>query len=430
MASSIKAGHGVSCIWLGSLCQRARTLDRGFRRGRNSGLLAQNWSDKMQMRPILERLIGFDTVSAKSNLDLLAYVQGLLAEAGIEAVLIPDATGQKANLYAVVGPLGVPGVILSGHVDVVPVEGQVWTKPPFALTKSDGRFYGRGVTDMKGFVACAIAAFLRAKSMDLAVPLILALSHDEEIGCQGVASMLDVMAGWAVQPRLCLVGEPTSMQVATGHKGKIALRATCTGREMHSAMAPMALNALHLGAEFLGAVRDLQAEVMASGLRDDDYDVPYTTLHVGKFNGGVQVNIVPKTCVLEFEIRSLAGEDTDALIATLEAAAKMIVTPYLAEFPEAGIVVERLWDYPGLGTEPDADVVSFARGLVGGNGTIKVPYGTEGGMFAARLGLPTVICGPGNMAQGHTPDEFIEVEQLVRCEAMLDALLGRLVAGF
>ena len=384
----------------------------------------------MKMRPIFERLIGFDTVSAKSNLELLAYVRGLLAGAGIDSVLIPDASGQKANLYAVVGPLGVPGVVLSGHVDVVPVEGQVWTKPAFALTEEGGRLYGRGTTDMKGFVACAIAAVLRARAMDLKIPLILALSHDEEIGCQGVGSMLDVMAGWPVPARMCLVGEPTSMQVATGHKGKIALRATCTGRELHSAMAPLALNALHLGAEFLGAVRDLQADVVAQGMRDADYDVPYTTLHVGKFNGGVQVNIVPKTCILDFEIRSLAGEDTGGLIARLQSAAEAIVAPHRAAFPEAAIVVERLWDYPGLATSPDADVVGFAKGLVGGNGTIKVPYGTEGGMFAARLGVPTVICGPGNMAQGHTPDEFIEAAQLARCEAMLDTLLGRLVAGF
>ena len=382
------------------------------------------------MRAILDRLISFDTVSAKSNLDLLAYVKDLLAEAGIKSIEIPDATGQKANLYAVVGPENVPGVILSGHVDVVPVEGQVWTKPQFALTHSDGRFYGRGTTDMKGFVACAIAAVLRAKTMDLKIPVILALSHDEEIGCQGVGSMLEAMAAWSVPARLCLVGEPTSMQVATGHKGKIALRAICTGREMHSAMAPLALNALHLGADFLAAVRNLQTEIARHGARDDDYDVPYTTLHVGKFNGGVQVNIVPKTCILDFEIRSLADEDTGALIAKLEQAAADIVAPHLAQFPEASIEVVRLWDYPGLDTSPDAYVVGFAKGLVGGNGTIKVPYGTEGGLFAQRLGVPTVICGPGSMAQGHTPDEFIEVEQLDRCEAMLDVLLGRLVAGF
>lgn len=384
----------------------------------------------MMMRPILERLIGFDTVSAKSNLDLLAYVRGLLADAGIDSVLIPDATGQKANLYAVVGPAEVPGVILSGHVDVVPVEGQVWSRPAFGLTESDGRLYGRGTTDMKGFVACAIAAVLRARLLGLKVPVILALSHDEEIGCQGVGSMLEAMAKWAVPARMCLVGEPTLMQVATGHKGKIALRATCTGREMHSAMAPLALNALHLGAEFLGAVRELQADVKATGLQDGDYDVPYSTLHVGKMNGGVQVNIVPKSCVLDFEIRSLAGEDTDALIARLNAAAAAIVAPYRATFPEAAIMVERLWDYPGLGTPPDATVVAFAKGLVGGNGTIKVPYGTEGGLFAARLGVPTVICGPGSMAQGHTPDEYIAADQLARCETMLDSLLSRLVAGF
>ena len=220
------------------------------------------------------------------------------------------------------------------------------------------------------------------------------------------------------------------MRVAVGHKGKIALRATCTGRDMHSAMAPMGLNALHLGAEFLAAVRDLQADVAANGARDSDYDVPYTTLHVGKMQGGVQVNIVPKTCVLEFEIRSLAGQDTDALIARLETAAQAIVAPHRAAFQEAAIVIDRQWDYPGLGTSPDADVVRFAQGLVGGNGTIKVPYGTEGGLFAARLGVSTVICGPGSMAQGHTADEYIEADQLARCETMLDALLNRLVAGF
>lgn len=382
------------------------------------------------MRQILERLIGFDTVSAKSNLDLLGYVRGLLADAGIDSVLIPDVTGQKANLYAVVGPVDVPGVILSGHVDVVPVEGQAWTRPAFALTEEGGRLFGRGTTDMKGFVACALAAVLRARALTLKVPVIVALSHDEEIGCQGVGSMLDVMAGWPVPPRMCLVGEPTSMQVATGHKGKIALRATCTGREMHSAMAPLALNALHLGADFIGALRQLQAEVVAAGQRDDDYDVPYTTLHAGKMQGGVQVNIVPKTCVLDFEIRALAGEDTAALIARLEADAAAIAAPHRAAFPEAAIRIERLWDYPGLGTLASADVVAFAKGLLGSNGTIKVPYGTEGGMFAQRLGVPTVICGPGSMAQGHTPDEFIETEQLARCETMLDGLLGRLQAGF
>ena len=381
------------------------------------------------MREILARLVAFDTVSSNPNMALMAYVQGLLEAAGITVTLIPDATGGKANLYATVGPADQGGVMLSGHTDVVPVEGQVWTRPPFALTEAEGRLYGRGTTDMKGFVACAVAAMLEAAQRPLKVPLHLALSYDEEIGCMGVRSLIDMLAAAPVRPRFCIVGEPTGMQVATGHKGKVALRATCVGREGHSALAPLALNALHLASDFLGAVRRLQAEVVATGLRDGDYDVPYTTLHVGKMSGGVQVNIVPNQAVLDFEIRSLAGEDVAGLIARLETAAEGIIAPLRAAFPEAAIRVERLWDYPGLGTLSDAGVVNFVKGLTGANGTIKVAFGTEGGLFDQRLGIPTVICGPGSMAQGHKPDEYIAVEQLDRCQSMLQALIGRLEAG-
>ncbi len=381
------------------------------------------------MRDILERLLAFDTVSSRPNMALMTYVKGLLEEAGLAVTLVPDAEGGKANLYASTGPAGLGGVMLSGHTDVVPVEGQTWTKPPFALTEADGRYYGRGAADMKGFVACATAAMLDAARRPLKVPLHLALSYDEEIGCMGVRSLIDLLADAPVKPRFCIVGEPTGMQVATGHKGKVALRATCTGREGHSALAPMALNALHLAADFIGAVRRLQAEVAATGLKDGDYDVPYSTLHVGKMSGGVQVNIVPNHAVLDFEIRSLAGEDVAGLIRRLEAEAEAIVAPLRAEFPEAAIKVERLWDYPGLGTPSDAAVVNFVKGLTGANGTIKVAFGTEGGLFDQRLGVPTVICGPGSMAQGHKPDEFVAVEQMDRCQAMLAELVNRLEAG-
>ncbi|MBA3908393.1 MAG: acetylornithine deacetylase [Rhodobacter sp.] len=381
------------------------------------------------MREILDRLVAFDTVSSKPNIDLMTYVKEMLQGAGIGVQLIPDASGGKANLYASIGPSGAGGVMLSGHTDVVPVEGQAWTKPPFALTEAEGRLYGRGTADMKGFVACAVAAMLGAARRPLKVPLHLALSYDEEIGCIGVRSLIDMLEAAPVRPAMCIVGEPTGMQVATGHKGKVALRATCTGREGHSALAPLALNALHLAGDFLAAVRGLQAEVAATGLRDGDYDVPYTTLHVGKMSGGVQVNIVPNHAVLDFEVRSLAGEDVAGLITRLEAAAEGIVAPLRAEFPEVAIRVERLWDYPGLGTPSDAGVVNFVKGLTGANGTIKVAFGTEGGLFDQRLGIPTVICGPGSMAQGHKPDEYVPVEQLDRCQAMLGALLGRLEKG-
>lgn len=384
----------------------------------------------MQTREILDRLIGFDTVSHKPNLALMEFVRELLATAGIGSVLIHDAGGTKANLYATVGPEGVGGVMLSGHTDVVPVEGQAWTKPPFALTEQAGRYYGRGAADMKGFVACAVAAMLTAARRELRVPLHLALSYDEEIGCMGVRSLVDMLAAAPVRPRFCIVGEPTGMQVATGHKGKVALRATCTGREGHSALAPLALNALHLAADFVNVVRGVQARVAGEGMRDGDYDVSYSTLHVGKLNGGVQVNIVPNQAVVDWEIRSLAGEDVAALIAEVESGAEAIVAPLRAEFPEAAIKVERLWDYPGLGTPVGAEVVNFVKRLTGANGTIKVAFGTEGGLFDARLGIPTVICGPGSMAQGHKPDEYVSVEQIARCEAMLDALVAQAEAGF
>ena len=381
------------------------------------------------MRDIFEQLMRHDTVSARPNMQLIHWIKARLEDAGIAVTLIPDAEGQKANLYATVGPEGQGGVMLSGHTDVVPVEGQAWTKPPFALTEEDGRYYGRGAADMKGFCALAIDAMLKAAKRPLKVPLHLALSYDEEIGCMGVRSLVAMLEKAPVKPRFCIVGEPTNMQVATGHKGKIALRATCVGREGHSALAPLALNALHLAADFMGEVRALQAQVAAEGPFDGDYDVAYSTIHVGKMQGGVQVNIVPNTATLDFEIRSLAEHDPETLILSLRAAADRITAPLKAAFPEAEIRVERLWDYPGLGTPSDAQVVNFVKSLTGANGTIKVAFGTEGGLFSQRLGIPTVICGPGSMAQGHKPDEFVTVEQMARCEAMLEALLSRLESG-
>ena len=384
----------------------------------------------METRDILQKLIGFDTVSALPNRALIDWVQDLLARSGIVSQVIPDASGHKANLYASVGEGA--GVMLSGHTDVVPVEGQGWTRPPFALSESAGRYYGRGVCDMKGFVACALSAMLeagrrQAAGRRLRTPLHLALSYDEEVGCIGVASLIEMLAAAPVQPAMCIVGEPTGMQVATGHKGKIGLRATFTGREGHSALAPMAVNALHMGADFIGAVRTLQARVAATGHRDGDYDVPYSTLHVGRMQGGTALNIVPNLCTVDYEVRNLAEDDPELLLAELRAAADRIVQATGAA--EAGVSYAQLMAYPGLGTPTDAAIVRFVKDLTGANGTIKVAYGTEGGLFSARLGIPTVICGPGSMAQGHKPDEWISLEQMARCEVMLAVLLDRLEAG-
>ncbi len=387
------------------------------------------WTDTVPFQTIFARLMAFDTTSHRPNMDLMRYVTEILGEAGITARLILDAHGHKANLFATVGPDIAGGVMLSGHTDVVPVEGQSWTVPPHALTFREGRYYGRGAADMKGFVACAIEAALNAARRPLKTPLHLALSYDEEIGCMGVHSLIDLLQAAPHRPRFCIVGEPTGLQVATGHKGKVALRATCTGREGHSALAPMALNALHLAADFITALRALQAEIAATGAQDGDYDVPYTTIHAGIMTGGVQVNIVPNHASVDFEIRALAQDDMEAIIARIRAAAGAIVAPLRDTFPEADIHVARLWDYPGLGTPPQAEVVQFVKSLTGANGTMKVAFGTEGGLFDARLGIPTVVCGPGSMMQGHKPDEYVSAEQIDRCRAMLATLVDRLEQG-
>ena len=383
----------------------------------------------MKTADILSRLIAFDTVSRNPNMALMDYVTELLAGVGVTARLIPNAEGTKANLLATIGPEDRGGVMLSGHTDVVPVEGQDWTNPPFELTVADGRYYGRGTTDMKGFVAAALAAGLKAAGRDLASPLHLAFSYDEEIGCQGVRSMIDLLRDAPVRPAMCIVGEPTSLSVATGHKGKVALRARCTGREGHSALAPLAMNALHLGCDLVGVLRDVQAELRDSGAQDGDYDVSYTTVHAARMAGGVALNIVPNLCDVDFEIRNVAQDDPQAILSDIRTRADAIVAAVKDHAPEAAIAFEVNFSYPGLDTSRTADVVQFVQSLTGVNSTNKVAFGTEGGLFSQELDIPTVVCGPGSMMQGHKPDEYVEISQIERCDAMLDVLLDRLEAG-
>lgn len=378
---------------------------------------------------ILEKLVAFPTVSRDSNLELIGFVEEHLGRLGIRSTLIHDETGKKANLYATIGPEDRPGVMLSGHTDVVPVEGQEWSGDPFQLRRADGRLYGRGTTDMKGFLAAALVAAGKAAERPLATPLHLAFSHDEEIGCVGVRRMIDVLEQAPIRPRFCIVGEPTSMAVATGHKGKTALRASCIGREAHSALAPKGVNAIHLAADFIGEIRALQDELVTLGAQDRGYDVPYTTLHVGRIAGGVALNIVPNRCELDFEIRNLAEDDPAELLARLAEKAAEIAASAREIAPEADIRIQMVNAYPGLATRADAEVVNFVKSLTGANDTIKVAFGTEGGLFAERLAVPTVVCGPGSMEQGHKPDEFITEEQLARCDEMLAALIQRLEAG-
>lgn len=378
---------------------------------------------------ILKQLIAFPTISIDPNRGLIDYCDQLLTNIGAKTTIIEDETGKKANLFATLGSTDKPGVLLSGHTDVVPVAGQNWTKEPFELTQVEDKLYGRGTTDMKGFVASALNAAIRASKRDLKTPLHLALSYDEEIGCIGVRSMIEMLRKAPFKPMFCIVGEPTLMAVATGHKGKTAARVQCNGQEAHSALAPTALNAIHLACDMITFIRSLQNDVAANNVHDDDYDIPYTTLHVGKINGGVALNIVPNNTEFLFEIRNLPEDNPTVLMEKISAHADKLIEPLQAEFPQASIDIEITNTYPPLGTAKNSNVVDFVTSLTGKNATIKVAFGTEGGLFSTELGIPTVVCGPGSMDQGHKPDEFIAVDQLTQCDAMMDALIDRLEAG-
>ena len=378
---------------------------------------------------LLHDLIAFPTVSADPNIKLITYCADLLQDLGAKATLLPDATGKKANLYATIGPRNRAGVLMSGHTDVVPVEGQAWTVPTFEMTQKDGLCFGRGAADMKGFVACALHAATRAADMDLQTPLHLALSYDEEIGCVGVRSLIEMLQSAPIRPQFCIVGEPTSMRVATGHKGKTAAKVTTTGRESHSALAPKALNAIHMACDVIAMLRDIQASLAQHGAQDPDYDVPYTTVHVGTITGGVALNIVPNHTAFTFEIRNLAEDDPAAILDDIRARCDQHLTELRKSFPEANISIDVTNSYPPLGTDKGAPVTQFVQSL-GATGTpFKVAFGTEGGLFSSVFGVPTVVCGPGSMDQGHKPDEFVSLAQLQACDAMLDALLERLRSG-
>ena len=383
----------------------------------------------MHSHELLKKLISFDTTSALSNLELVAFVQDYLAQYGVDSQLVHDETGGKANLYATIGPQDKPGVMLSGHTDVVPVKGQNWSSDPFVLTERDERLYGRGSCDMKGFIGVAMAQAQRLGSMTLREPVHLALSYDEEVGCVGVRSLIDMLAAAPFTPQFCIVGEPTEMQVATGHKGKTAGRITTTGRAGHSALAPDALNAIHMACDMITVLRDLQDQIAESGAQNLAYDVPYTTLHVGRIEGGIALNIVPDHTTFEFEIRNLAEDDPQALLNQINARRDQYLETLQTRFPEAQIAIQITNSYPPLGTPSNAPVVSFVQGLTGSRTTFKVAFGTEGGLFSSRLNVPTVVCGPGSMAQGHKADEFVTIGQVHACDTMMETLLTRLEEG-
>lgn len=372
----------------------------------------------------LDRLVAFDSVSASSNLALVDSVEALARASGAEIDRVPSETGEKAALWITLGPRDVPGYVLSGHSDVVPVAGQAWSSDPFRLTERDGRLYGRGTSDMKGFVAVCLALMPEMAAAGLARPIHIALSYDEEVGCLGVRPLIARMRARGLRPLGCFVGEPTEMGVVVGHKGKSAARLTFRGWACHSAMAPQGINAVEYAARFIDHVR-LSAEGLArDGARDPLYDVPHTTGLCSVVRGGTALNIVPDACAVEFEYRAIAADDAGALAgAAIAYATEVLGAEMRARDPACGVTVEPLVDYPGLELDPGADLARLAKRLAGRDDHAKVSYGTEAGLFQALGDVPAVVIGPGAMARAHKADEYVTRDELENCAAFVRRLI-------
>lgn len=381
-----------------------------------------------QSLQMIERLIAFDTTSRNSNLGLIEYVRDYLADLGAACELVYDATGQKANLYATLGPADRAGVALSGHTDVVPIDGQEWDTDPWQAVEQDGKLFGRGTCDMKSFVAVALAKAPAFAAADLKLPVHFAFSYDEEVGCLGVRPMLKRLAELPVRPAMAVIGEPTDMKVINAHKGKLSLTCYVRGFESHSSLAPTGVNAVEYAARLVVKLQELAQRKQAEGPFDEQFDVPHTTVHTGTIQGGTALNIVPKHCTFEFEFRNLPNEDPQALLAELERHAAELEAEMQAKRPGTGIRFEELSTFAPLDTPADHPVVSLAKALTGANATGKVAFGTEAGLFS-ESGIPAVVCGPGSIEQAHKPNEFVALEQVALCERFLDRLTERLVDG-
>ena len=377
---------------------------------------------------ILARLVAFDTTSRNSNLALIEYVEAELARLGVAGRRVPNTDGTKANLFATLGPNVEGGVVLSGHTDVVPVDGQPWTSDPFVLTPRDGRFYGRGTCDMKGFLALALAAAPTFAAAGLKRPVHLAFSYDEEVGCLGAPDLIDAIAAELPRPSAVVVGEPTSMEAVCGHKGIAAFKVTVTGKEAHSSLTHLGVSANMAAIRLMAILSDLAEQLT----RQADPASPFTpkgaTLTIGQINGGTAVNILARQCVFVFDLRCPPGLDPMAALAPFTVATQAVDATLKARDPACGVKVERRSLTPAFAIEPDGVAERLARTLAGDNGPVRaVSYAAEAGQFQGA-GFSTVVCGPGSIDQAHQPDEYVEVAQIERGAAFMVRLAEHLAA--
>lgn len=370
---------------------------------------------------ILARLAAFPTISADSNEALITHAVSRITAAGGRVHTLAGALPGKFNLLASFGLDTGAGYVLSGHSDVVPVQGQDWKTDPFTLVQKDDRLYARGSSDMKGFLAAMLSAAERMDGKRLRRPLHLAFSYDEEIGCVGVRDMLARLKAENFQAQGCIIGEPTEMRVITGHKGKLAGCICCRGIPAHSANPALGCNAINLAAAMVREAETLQSWLAANGARDAAYPFPYTSVHIGTISGGTALNIVPEYCRMDFEIRSLAADDPAALVERLREAAARIV----AETGKGEIDIRITNTYPGLNTPAESPLAQTALHAAGTE-IGKIGFGTEGGLFEEMLGLPTIVCGPGSIDRAHKPDEYVTIGELEACDAFLDRIIETL----
>ena len=377
---------------------------------------------------MLRRLVAFPTVSRDSNLALIHYVRDLLAPYAAKIRLTHDDGKRKANLFATLGPTGEPGIVLSGHTDVVPTEGQAWDSDPFELVEKDGRLYGRGTCDMKGFLACALAFVPEVMRRGLKTSLHLAFSYDEEVGCIGVGRLISDLRSAGIRPRACIVGEPTEMRPVIAHKGKKGYRCTVRGLAGHSAYAPHGVNAVEYAAEAVAFLKSMARRHRDRGPYDRGFDIAHTTVHTGVIRGGTALNVIPHECAFDFEFRHLPGDDPDRLLGEFRDYVGSRLEPEMrATHPAAGFVIEPLSEIPVLDAGPESEVVALAQELAGSGEIGKVSFATEGSQFQ-RAGIPTVVCGPGSIAQAHKPNEYVTLDQITRCDAFLGRLADRVCA--
>ena len=378
---------------------------------------------------MIRRLVAFPTVSRDSNLELIDFVREYLRPLDADVRLTFDNDRRKANLFATLGAEATrdrAGIVLSGHTDVVPVEGQAWDSDPFAVLVKDERLYGRGTADMKSFVALALATVPAFVARGLKQPLHLAFSYDEELGCLGVGRLIEDLARADIHPRGCIVGEPTLMDPVIAHKGKQGFRCTVRGLASHSAYAPRGVNAVEFAAEAVVFLRALAKRHQAQGPFDHGFDVAHTTVHTGQLHGGTALNIVPHECWFEFEFRHLPGDDPALLLAEFEGFVRGELEPAMrATHPEAGFDIVPLSTLPVLSMAPEHEMVGLVQELAGSTQIGKVSYGTEGSQFQ-RAGIPAVVCGPGSILQAHKPNEWVALSQVARCESFLQRLIDRM----